>query len=145
MQRAKSAIIISLSERQEFDKIKTIKWGWRHNLRKPQTCAKMPTKQSCSFCGSSHPPRQSLAYGKECAESGKVNHFREVYRSVRNRTVHDLEQEADKHHEEEDHIDMMNINSIIFNDKWLVITINLKTSSNQVSIMMPYKVDTGGD
>ena len=40
---------------------------------------------------------------------------------------------------------MVNINSIIFNSKWLVITANLKTSLNQVSIIVPYKVDTGSD
>ena len=76
---------------------------------------------------------------------GKVNHHRQLCGSERNRTVHDLEQEPDQHHEEEDNIDMVNINSIIFNSKWLVITANLKTSSNQVSILVPYKVDTGSD
>ena len=53
-----------------------------------------------------------------------VNHFREVSRSGRNRTVLDSEQEPDQHHEEEDHIDMVNINSIIFNSKQLVKTVN---------------------
>ena len=102
-------------------------------------------KQNCRYCGPSHPPRQCPAYGHKCVECGKVNHFREVHRSRRNRTVHDLAQEPDKHHEEEDHIDMVKINSIIFNNKWTVITANLKTSSNQVSIIVPYKVDTGSD
>ena len=75
---------------------------------------------------------------------GKVNHFRDIYRSGRNRTIHDLEQEPDQHHEE-GHIDAVNINSIIFNIKWLVITANLKSLSNQVSIIVPYKVDPGSD
>ena len=39
----------------------------------------------------------------------------------------------------------MKVTYIIFNSKWLVITANLKTSSNQVSITVPYKVDTGSD
>ena len=34
----------------------------------------------------------------------------------RNRTIHDLEQEPDQQHEE-DHIDMVNINSIIFSSQ----------------------------
>ena len=33
------------------------------------------------------------------------------------RAIHDLEQEPCQHHEE-DHIDMININSIIFKNKW---------------------------
>ena len=69
----------------------------------------------------------------------------EVCRGGRNRTIHDLEQDPDQHHEEEDHIDMVYINSIIFNSKGSVITENLKTSSNQISIKGPYKVDTGSD
>ena len=43
------------------------------------------------------------------------------------------------------HTDMVNINSFIFNRKQSVITANLKASSNQVSIIVPYKVDTGSD
>ena len=116
-QRAQSAMITSLSKTKEFDKRKTIKGGQRHNLRKPQTHAKMPTNHSCSYCGSSHPPRQCPNYGKKCAEYGKINHIREACRTGRNRTVHDLEQEANQHHEEEDRINTVNINSIIFNSK----------------------------
>ena len=64
----------------------------------------------------------------------------------RNRTVCNWEQEPDQHHEEVDHIDMVNINFVYFNNKHLVITGNLKkTSSNQASIIVPYKVDTGSD
>ena len=81
---------------------------------------------------------------KKYADCGKVNPFREVCRSRSNRSFHDLEQEPDQHHEE-DHIDMVNIDSIIFNSKWTVITANLKTSSNQVSIIVPYKVATDSD
>ena len=110
-QRAQSTITTSLSrKKKEFDKIRTITGGERPNLRKPQTCAKMSTKQSFSYCGSSHPSRQCLALGKKCAQCGKVIHFREVCRSGRYRTVHDLKQEADQHHQE-NHIDMVNINS----------------------------------
>ena len=144
-QRVQSSIITSLRKTKVFEKIKTIKGGQRHNLRKLQAHAKMPMKQSCSNCGSSHPPRQCLAYGKKCTYCGKINHFREVCRSGRNRTVHDLEQKTDQHHEELDHFDMVNINYIIFNSKLLVITANPKTLSNQVSIIVPYKVDTGSD
>ena len=40
---------------------------------------------------------------------------------------------------------MVNINLIIFNSKWMAIKANLKTSSSQVSTLIPYKVDTGSD
>ena len=80
------------------------------NLKKtPNTCQNT-CKQSCSCYGSSHLSRQCLAYRKKCAEYGKVNQFWVVSRSGRNRTVHDLKQKPDKHHEEEDHIDMVEKN-----------------------------------
>ena len=70
----------------------------------------------------------------------------EVFRSGRNRDNHNLEQEPDQQlEEEEDHIDTVDINSIIFNIKWSVIISNLKTPSNQVSIIVPYKIDTGSN
>ena len=100
-------------------------------------------KQNCSNCGSSHPHIQYSAYVKKCVECAIVNHFREVFQSGRNRTIHDLEQEPDQYHKEDDHIDMVNINSIIFNNKQLVIPANLKSLLNQVSMIVPYKVDTG--
>ena len=89
-----------------------------------KTNAKIPMKQSFSYCHSSHPPRQCPVYGKKCVQLSKVNYFREVCRNGRNRIVHDLEQEPDQHHEEENQVDTMNINSIIFNSKQLVITAN---------------------
>ena len=56
-------------------------------------------------------------------------------------TVHDTEQEATNCNQ----IDMVNINSISFNSKQLVMVVNLKTSSNQNSTVIPYKIDTGSD
>ena len=119
------------------------KRGTETQSEKPHAHTKMPMKQSFSYCGSSHPPKQCLAYGKKCMEYGKVKHLRKVCRSGRNRAMHDLEQEPHQHHE--DHIDMVNINSIIFNSKWSVITANLKALSNHVRIIVPYKVDTCSD
>ena len=72
------------------------------------------------------PARQTSAYGKKCAECCKVSYLEEVCRSGQNKTVHDLEQEPEQHYEEEDHIDLVNINSIIFNSKWPIIKSNLK-------------------
>ena len=39
----------------------------------------------------------------------------------------------------------MNINSINFNSKHLVVTENLKTSLDQARVLVPYEVDTGSD
>ena len=42
-------------------------------------------------------------------------------------------------------INSINMNSITSNSKCLVITANLKTSSSQVTSVVPYKVDIGSD
>ena len=136
-QRAQSAMITSLSETKEFDKIKTTKGGQRQNLRKLQTCAKIPAKQSCSCCGSSHPTKQCPTRSVWSMTSANTSEWE-------NKTIYDLEREQDQYHEE-DPMDTVNIKFIIFNNKWSVITADLKTSSNQVSIMVSYKVDTGSD
>ena len=52
----------------------------------------------------------------------------EKSRSGRNTTVHNIEQEPDQCNVE-DHIDIVNINLIIFNSKQSAITANLKASS----------------
>ena len=46
---------------------------------------------------------------------------------------------------EEDHIDTVNINSITFNSKCWAIAANFKMVSNQVGVIISYKVDTGSD
>ena len=65
--------------------------------------------------------------------------FTEVCRSGRNRTIHDLEQELDQHHEEADDT----VSTVYFKNKHLVITANPKTLSNEASIIVSYKGDTG--
>ena len=116
--RAQSAIMDNLTETKEFDKVKIAKGGLRYKGGNVQTHTKAPAKKNCSYCSSSHPPRQCPAYGKMCTDCGKVNHFREVCRSRRNTTVHNIEQEPDRCNVEEEHIDTVNKNSIIFNMKW---------------------------
>ena len=135
----------SLTDTEEFDKVKIAQMGLRYSGRNMQTHAKVSAKKSCSSCGSSHPPRPCLAYGKKCADCGKINHFREVCRSRINTIFHNIGQEPDQCSIEEYHIDTVNINVLIFNNKWLTITANLTMSLNQVSIIIPYKVDMGSD
>ena len=129
---------------KDFDIIKTVRSEHRQMVRKLHTPANMPLKQSCSYCGSGHPPKQCPVYGKNDAEWGKKNHFREVCRSKRGNVVHNVEQEPNLN-QEEVKIDMVIINSISFNSKCSVITANLKIISNQATITVPYKVDTGSD
>ena len=135
-QRGHSAIMDSLTKTREFDKVKIVRGDDGRNV---QTCAEAPTKKSCCYCSSSHPPNQCLAYGKKCVDHSKINHFREVCRNRRNTTVHNIEQEQDQCGVEEDNIDTVNINSIIFNSKQLAIRANLKMSPSQVSIIILLK------
>ena len=144
-QRVQSAIMDSLTKTKEFDQIRIAKGGFRYNGRNVQTCAKAPAKKSYSYCCSSHHTRQCPAYGKKCMDCGKMNHFREVCRSRRSTAIHNIEQVPDQCKVQKDHIDMVNINSVIFNKKQLAITANLKTSSNQNSVVISYKADTGSD
>ena len=93
VQRAQSAIMNNLTEAKEFDKIKVTKNVHQDSPRR-QMQTKMPPKQTCQYCGSSHPPRQCLAYGKTCTKCSKIGHFRAVCRSRIARAVNQVEQEA---------------------------------------------------
>ena len=141
VQRAQSPIMNSLTEGKEFDKIKNI----HMDSPRRQTQIKMPAKQTCRYCGSSHHLRQCLTYGKTCTECGKIGHFRAVCRSRKIRAVNEVEHEAVQESARENRIDSVSINFIQFNKNCLVLTINLKTSAGQNSIMLPYKVDTGNN
>ena len=70
-------------------------------------------------------PEDAQPMKKKCMECRKNSSFREVCSSGGNRTIHNLEQEADQHHEV-DHIDTVNINSVYFNNNYLIKTANLK-------------------
>ena len=87
---------------------------------------------------------QHMVRNTQSAEC-KISHFRDVCRSVRNRAVHNLEQETEQYQEEEHHFDTVNTNSIKFDSKNSVTAANLKTLSNQIRILVPYCVDSGSD
>ena len=78
-QRAQSAIMNSLTEAKEFDKLKIAKNKYKDSLRRSSAQTKMPTKHTCRYCGSSHSLRLCLAYGKKCTECSKIRHFRKVF------------------------------------------------------------------
>ena len=56
-----------------------------------------------------------------------------------------VEQETANDSAEESSIDLGNIDLIHFNKNHMVIIAGLKTSVNQNSVKVPYKVDTGSD
>ena len=143
-ERAQSTIINSLMDVKEFDKLKIVKNTYKDNTRR-STQTKVATKHKCRYCGSSHPPRQCLAYGKRCTECSEIGHFRVVCRSGKARTTNEVEQEAPHNSTEENSIDSVKIKSIHFNKNHSIITVNLKTSASPNNGIVTYKVDTGSD
>ena len=93
-QRAQPAIMKSLTDTREFNKLKIIKGAPKYSPRRPSAHVKVPARQMCSYCDSSHAPRQCLAYGKKCADCSKISHFRGVCRSKRTTAVNDVEHET---------------------------------------------------
>ena len=45
----------------------------------------------------------------------------------------------------EDEIEMVSINSVYMNKKWLMLTVKLETHAGDNKITIPYKIDTGSD
>ena len=83
------------------------------------------------------------AYGKRCDKCGKLNHLKDVYRSVRSSTVNTIEKENVC--EQKPSIETVNISSVNFNSNHSSIIVNLKTSSNKATIMVSYQVDMGSN
>ena len=73
---------------------------------------------------------------------GKINHYKEVCRSGKNKNMHCIDQILDQCQNEDD-TEVLNISSLNFNHKCSVITANLKTLSNHAKVVVPYKVNTG--
>ena len=72
-----------------------------------------------------------------------MSHCKEVCRSSKGSTVHNIEIEDEK--EQGTDIELVNTNSIRFNANHSPTIANLKTSLNKVAITVPYKVDIGGN
>ena len=108
------------------------------------TQTRTPLKQTCRYCGSSHPPRKCPAYRKMIAVCKKIGHFRVVCRSRRTRAIINVEQETVQDDAGEN-IKLVSINSIQFNKNHSVTTVSLKMSAGQSNITVPYKIDTGRD
>ena len=135
----------SLTEIKEFDQLKMTKTAYEDSPRKPSVHIKMPTRQTCRYCGSSHPPRQCLGYEKKCTDCCIIGHISGVCWSKRARVVNEVEQETAQDSTEESSIVSVNLNSISFNKNHSVLIANLKTAAGKNSIKVPFKVGTGSD
>ena len=140
VQRVQSTIMNSLIEVKEFDKLKVVKSTCNGSPRRYMQ-TKMPTKQTCRYCGSSHSQRQCPAYGKSCTDCSKIGHFRAVCRCRRTLPVNEVEKEAAQDSTEDYSIDSVNINSIHFNRYHSVLTANLKMFTGPHNVIVPYTVD----
>ena len=114
----------------------------RHTDKK-STSNTFTTQRRCKHFEQEHKLRQCLAYGRRCDKCGKLNHFKDVWRSARSSVVNTTRKEAV--HEQEPGTEMVNINSANFNSNHSAIIAKLKTSPNKAIIMVPYKVDMGSD
>ena len=78
----------------------------------------------CKYFSSSHTTQKMPSTWEGCTKCNKMDYFREMCRSVRGSTVHNIEQEDAQ--EQENHIEAVTINSINPNAKHLVLKANLK-------------------
>ena len=94
-QRAQAAVMNSITESKQFDKIKVSRSMCKESPKTP-ALSSTTSQQVCRYCGSSHPPRQCPAYGKTCTECNKIGHFQRVCRCKETRALHEVEQETIK-------------------------------------------------
>ena len=85
-QRTQAVVMSAITETKEFDKINIARHAHKDNWRGPMQSS-MPLRQTCRFCGSTHPLRQCPAYGKMCMGCSKMGHFQKVCRSRSTRVV----------------------------------------------------------
>ena len=137
---AQAVVMSAITETKEFDKIRVARHAHKDNSREPMQSS-TPLRQTCRYCGSTHPPKQCLAYGKMCVGCSKMGHFQKVCRSMRVRVVNEVEQETIQDVTDED-VELVSINSVQFNKNCSVLTAKSKTSASQNSVIVLYKIDT---
>ena len=119
VQRAQLVVINSLHEVKNFEAILQMQ-KVKQGETKLVIPVKMHTIRRCKYCSQVHKPRQSPVYEK-CEQHDKVNHFKEVCRSSKGSTVHNIKKEDEQ--EQETDIETLNINFIIFNSNHSTIII----------------------
>ena len=136
-QRMQAVRLSDITDSQRFNQAKVAKHqaGQRVTYR-------ASSHQLCRYCGSVHAPRQCLAYGKTCTSWSKVGHFKKVWQSRKDHTVHEVAVEVSQ---EDDKIEKVSINSVYLNNKWSLITTNLEMQFSENTVKIPYKIDTGSE
>ena len=124
-QRTQATVMSSITEAKEFNKIKISKNACKDSSRRSMQ-TRLPMKQTCRYCRSSHPLRQCLAYwqtvwnarklvtSEGCAEVGGQGPWMR------------WEQETVQH-DTRYNIQWVSINSIQFNKNQSVLTANFNT------------------
>ena len=131
------AVILSdITDSQRFDQVKEAK----HQAGQRATHSASP-HQLYRYCGSMHPPRQCLVYGKMCTGCGKVGHFKKVCQSRKDCAVHEVEVEV---YQEDGEIEV-SINSVYLNNKQSLITADLEMQVSRNTVKILYKIDTGSE
>ena len=79
--------------------------------------------------------RQCPAYGKMCAECGKVGHFKTICCNKRNWVINEMEQEMSQEYSR-DEIKMVSINSAYMkkNQSMLTTKLYMHAGSNKITI-----------
>ena len=87
-QRTQAAVLNTIMELRQFDKVKVVKRPKEDSRRCPLDLTVQ--QHPCRYCGRMHALRQCLAYGKMCVGCGKTGHFKKVCQSRRDRVVNEL-------------------------------------------------------
>ena len=141
-QRAQAAVLKTITESRQFNKVQIVKKEKEDNTRHPLGPATQ--QHPCRFCGRLHTPRQCLAYDKMCTGCGKTRHFKKVCQSRRDRAVNKLEiKEMQEYSDSE--IETVSIDSIHLNKNWSLLTAKLETQSGSNTIVIPYKIHIGSE
>ena len=135
-QRAQAGVLNTITELQQFDKVKIAKKTKEDNTR----CPPGTTDQwhPCRYCGRLHVLRQYLAYAKTCTGCGRTGHFKKVCQSRRERTVNELEVEGSQEGNEGE-IETVSIKSVHLNKNQSLLMAKLETQSGGNTIVIPYK------
>ena len=140
-QRAQAAMLDTLTESRQFNKVKIAKRPKEDNTR--VLVIWMSQQQPCQYCCGVHVLRQCLAYRKTCVGCGKTRHFKKVCHSRRERAVNEIEFEMSQDSEGE--IEMVIIDSAHLNKNLSLFTAELEMHSGPNKIVIPYKIDTGSE
>ena len=83
-QFSQKAMLESLKETKDFDRIKTSKWRSDQMQSRNKNSMKSTRQNARKFryCGSLSMLRHCPAWGETCSNCGKGNHFKSVYRST---------------------------------------------------------------